>query len=208
METTVLLVRHGVTDWHAEGRLLGQRDLPLSDEGRKQAEAAARILAELKLADVVSSPLQRALTTAELIAARHDIQVARDPRLRDFEVGRWSGMRYDDIAATPEYQGFVADPLAEHIPGGEGLRDVQGRAVAAIEQALADSAAGDAIAVVTHAGVIRLLLAHYLGSAPANYHRIRVSPGSVSVLSFSDDRELPRVLATNYSASLVGITES
>lgn len=207
METTVFLVRHGVTDWHAEGRLLGQRDLPMNDEGRAQAERAARTLAELSLADVVSSPLQRALGTAELVAAPHDIQVARDPRLRDFDVGKWSGMSYRDIAATPEYQGFLADPLSERIPEGESLVDVQTRAVAAVEQALADSPSGDAIAIVTHAGIIRVLLAHYLGSAPGNYHRIRVSPGSVSVLSFADHRELPRLLATNLTGSLAHVLD-
>lgn len=205
METTVLLVRHGVTDWHAEGRLLGQRDLPMNDEGQAQAARAADTLAQLSLADVVSSPLQRALATAEAVAAPHDIQVARDPRLRDLDVGKWSGMSYRDIADTTEYQDFLADPTSERIPAGESLLDVQSRAVAAVEQALADSPSGDAIAIVTHAGVIRVLLAHYLGSAPGNYHRIRVSPGSVSVLSFADDRELPRLLATNVVGSLAHV---
>ena len=79
---------------------------------------------------------------------------------------------------------------------------------AELEQALADSPSGESIAVVTHAGIIRVLLAHYLGSPPANYHRIRVSPGSVSVLSFADDRDLPRVLATNCVGTLAGVLDS
>jgi phosphoserine phosphatase len=206
LDTKVFLIRHGVTDWHRDGKLLGQRDIPLNEEGRAQAERAAAGLDGIAIAEVLSSPLLRALQTAEAIGERARIEVARDPRLTDFRVGKWEGRTYGDIAATEEYQRYLADPLTERIPGGESLQEVQQRATAAIEQALADNPSGDAIAVVTHAGVIRILLAHYLGSAPANYHRIRVSPGAISVLAFADDRELPRVLAINWRPVLAGIT--
>lgn len=174
----------------------------MSEAGRAEAARAAKALSGVTLADVVSSPLQRAVQCAEIVSENHGIQVARDPRLVDFDLGKWTGMTYAEVAANPEYQRFLANPLSETIPGGERFADIQARAVAAVEQALSDSPSGDAIAVVTHAGVIRVLLAHYLGSPPANYHRIRVSPGSISVLSFADDRELPRVLTTNHVGSL------
>jgi broad specificity phosphatase PhoE len=206
LDTKVFLIRHGVTDWHRDGKLLGQRDIPLNDDGRAQAERAAEGLDGIPIAEVISSPLLRALQSAEAIGERVGIEVARDPRLTDLRVGKWEGRPYDDIAATEEYQSYLADPLTQRIPGGESLGEVQRRATAAIEQALADNPSGDAIAVVTHAGVIRILLAHYLGSAAGNYHRIRVSPGSISVLSFADDRELPRVLAVNWCPSLANIT--
>ena len=206
LETRVFLIRHGVTDWHRAGRVLGQRDIPLNDEGVVQAEEAARTLDGLHLAEVIASPLMRATQTAEIIGRRFEIEVARDPRLIDFRLGKWTGMTYDDVASSEEYSRFLADPLSERIPDGENLGEIRTRAVAAVEQALEDSPSGDAIAVVTHAGVIRVLLAHYLGSHPANYHRIRVSPGSISVLSFADGRDLPRVLATNLTRSLTEIT--
>jgi broad specificity phosphatase PhoE len=202
LETTVFLIRHGVTPWHAERRVLGQRDIPLSPEGMEQAHGVARALAGVKLGEVLSSPLQRAVQTAEIIGREVDIEVARDPRLTDFKLGKWTGMSYDEIAVTPEYPLFLRDPAAVTVLGGESLDDVQRRAVAAIEQALSDSPSGDAIAIVTHAGIIRVLLSHYIGSAPHNYHRIRVSPGSISILSFADDRELPRVLAVNLAVSM------
>lgn len=202
MDTKVFLVRHGVTDWHREGRVLGQRDIPLIPEGIAQAEAVADALASLAIADVISSPLVRAVQTAEIIGKRFGIQVARDPRFVDFRVGRWEGMSYAEISASPEYQRFIADPMSERIPGGESMADIRKRAVAALEQSLEDSPAGVGLVIVTHAGIIRVLLTHYAGSNPANYHRIRVSPGSVSVLSFSDDRELPRILATNWRGTL------
>jgi broad specificity phosphatase PhoE len=202
LETRVFLIRHGVTDWHDERKLLGQRDIPMNDEGQAQAAAAARALAGAGIIEVLSSPLLRAVQTAETIGQAFDVQIARDPRLSDFRVGRWEGMTYEDISATDEYRKYIENPLTERIPGGESLLEVQARSVGAVEQTLADNPSGDAICVVTHAGVIRLLLTHYLGSTPANYHRIRVAPGSISILAFSDDRELPRVLAVNWCGDL------
>jgi broad specificity phosphatase PhoE len=202
LETTVFLVRHGVTPWHAERRVLGQRDIPLSPEGLEQARTAARALLGVKLAEVLSSPLQRAVQTAEVIGQEFSIDVARDPRLSDFKLGKWTGMSYAEVGATVEYQRFLREPDTTTIPGGENLEEIRRRATAAIEQALSDSPSGDAVAVVTHAGIIRVLLTHYMGSPPANYHRIRVSPGSISILSFGDGRELPRVLAVNLAGSM------
>ena len=208
METTVFLIRHGVTAWHAEGRVLGQRDIPLSDAGIAQAEEAAAAVRGVKMSEVLSSPLQRAIQTAEIIGQAAGIEVARDPRLIDFQLGKWTGMTYDDVAKNEEYQRFVQQPDAERIPGGESLDDIRRRAVSAVEQALADNATGDALAIVTHAGIIRVLITHYMGSPPANYHRVRVSPGSISILGFSDDRQLPRVLAVNLVGSVDRVLRS
>jgi len=182
--------------------VLGQRDIPLSDAGITQAEHAAAALRGLKMSEVLSSPLQRAIQTAEIIGQGAGIEVARDPRLIDFQAGKWTGMTYADVARNEEYQRFIQQPESERIPGGESLEDVRRRAVAAIDQALRDNATGDALAIVTHAGIIRVLITHYMGSAPANYHRVRVSPGSISILGFADDRQLPRVLAVNLVGSI------
>ncbi len=208
METTVFLIRHGVTAWHAEGRVLGQRDIPLSENGIAQAEEAAAAVRGVKMSEVLSSPLQRAIQTAEIIGQAAGIEVARDPRLIDFQLGKWTGMTYEDVAKNEEYKRFVQQPDAERIPGGESLDDIRRRAVSAVEQALADNATGDALAIVTHAGIIRVLITHYMGSQPANYHRVRVSPGSISILGFSDDRQLPRVLAVNLVGSVDRVLRS
>jgi phosphoserine phosphatase len=206
LQTRVFLIRHGVTPWHAQGRVHGQgSDVPLSPDGIEQAEAAAALLAGVKLGEMLSSPLQHAVQTAEIIGRQVGIAVGRDPRLTDFGLGPWTGKSYAEIAASDEYRQFLHNPEAIKVPGGESLEIVERRAVAAVEQALSDSPTGDAVALVTHAGVIRVLLAHYMGSSPSNYHRIRVSPGSLSILSFADDRELPRVLAVNLTSSLSGV---
>jgi broad specificity phosphatase PhoE len=205
LETRVFLSRHGLTDWHRDGRVLGHRDIALNEEGLAQAAGTAAALADTPLAEVISSPLVRALQTAETVGRQFGIEVARDPRLIDLRVGKWEGMTYAEVAEHSEYKEFIADPFSERIPGAESLSAVRVRAVAAIEQALEDNPSGDAIAVITHAGIIRVLLTHYLGSPPANYHRIRVAPASISVLSFSDHRELPRVLAVNWQPTLTDV---
>jgi len=202
VETTVYLVRHGVTDWHRDRRVLGQRDIGLNAAGAAQSHAAARALAELPITEVLASPMLRAMQTAEIIAADFQTGVARDTRLTDFRVGRWEGMTYDEVAASPDYQRFLADPLSERIPGGEDLVQVRDRSVGAVEQAMRDAPAGESIVIVTHAGILRVILSHFLGSQLANYHRLRVSPGSISILSFRDDRSLPRVLAVNWLPNL------
>jgi broad specificity phosphatase PhoE len=203
LETKLFLVRHGVTQWHAEKRVLGRRDIPLSEAGIIQARRAAETVAGLPVREILSSPLQRAVQSAELIAAKVGIPVARDPRLTEFELGALSGASYSDIAANPDYQRYLEDPQSERIPGGESLSAIRDRSVEAIEQALSENPSGDTVVVVTHASVIRVLLAHYLGAAPTNYHRIRVAPGSISVLSFATERELPRVIAVNHCASIL-----
>ncbi len=201
-ETRVFLIRHGVTEWHREKKVLGQRDVGLNAEGIAQAQALAQALAPIPIGEVISSPMLRAVQTAEIVAGHHKIDIARDPRLADFRVGKWEGMAYADVAASPEYQAFVADPLSQRIPGGEDLTQIRDRAISAIEQAIEDAPAGESVAVISHAGIVRVILTHYLGSNPANYHRLRVAPGSMSVLSFADDRELPRILAMNWRGAL------
>jgi broad specificity phosphatase PhoE len=205
METMVFLIRHGVTDWHQERRVLGHRDVALNSEGLRQSQAVAEALKGVPIAEVISSPMLRAVQTAEVVAQQYSIEIARDPRLADFRVGKWEGMAYDDVLHSPEYQRFVADPLSERIPGGEDLKQIRDRAIGAVEQALEDTPAGESVAIITHAGIVRVVLAHYLGSNLANYHRLRVSPGSVSILSFADDRDLPRVLAVNWKSDVRGV---
>src|SRR5262252_2076150 len=99
--TTLLLVRHGETDWNAEGRLQGHTDRPLSDFGRRQARALADELAGDSIVAVYASDLSRARETAEIVAAQLGLEVALDPRLREKDWGTWEGL-------TPEERERVA----------------------------------------------------------------------------------------------------
>ncbi len=197
MHTTLLLVRNGATEWSRERRVAGRRDIGLSVEGRAQAEELAARLKGVDVAEVLSSPLPRAFETAELIATSHDNEVARDPRLTDFHAGKWEGMKYADVSVSDEYKRFLVSPLSDAIPGGETLHAARDRMVGSIDQALGDNELGANIMVVSHAGPLRVLIAHYLGMDLANYHRLRISPCSVTALRFETEHGVPRVLAIN-----------
>jgi broad specificity phosphatase PhoE len=202
VETTVFIIRHGITDWHRDRKVLGHRDIPLNSDGLAQARGIAAALADCPIAEIVSSPLLRAVQTAEILADKLRTAITRDPRLADFRVGKWEAMTYDEVAKLPEYQRFNGDPLNEKLPGGEDLGAIRDRAVGAIDQALRDAPTGENLAIVTHAGIARVLLAHYLCFDLAGYHRLQLAPGSISALSFRDDRNPPRLLTLGWRASL------
>ncbi len=202
METTVFLVRHGVTDWHREHRLVGQRDIPLNGDGVAQIEATAEALAGLPIGEIICSPMLRTVQAAEIIAGQFGAAITRDARLGELRYGRWEGMAHDDLLQAADYKRFAANPLGERLPGGEDLGQARDRAIGAIEQALRDAPAGERLAIVTHASIIRLVLCHYLGAGLADGGRLHLAPGSISILSFRDDREPPRVRAVGWRASL------
>ena len=202
MHTTLFLVRHGETEWERTRRVAGRRDLGLTDLGLAQAAVVTERLAGLEIAEILSSPLVRAFDTAELISKPHGIEVGRDPRLTDVNVGRWEGKTYREVEASPEYVEFLRGPRLTTIPGGESLVSIRDRVVASVEQALEGNELGSNIVVISHAIVVRVLLAHYLGKELGHYHRLRVTRGSLSLLRYDTDRELPRVLAINHGATL------
>jgi len=193
VNTKLFLVRPGVTEWHRERKIVGHRDVGLSADGMAEVTAAAAALAHLPLSDIVTSPLARAVQTAEVIARKRGSAVNRDPRLADLKVGKWEGQTYDDVARLPDYQKFLSDPLGQKLPGGEDLRQVRDRAAGAVAQALRDAPAGECVAVVAHGAICRILVCHYLGVDLTGFHRVRVPHGSISVFSFRDDREPPLV---------------
>lgn len=197
MPTTLFLVRNADTDFSRDRRVAGRRDIMLSDAGRRQASALARHIQSIDIAEILSSPLPRAVETAEILAAPAGLGVVRDPRLVDFDAGSWEGRPHDEIANSAEYQRFLRNPMAEQIPGGERLPDVRDRLVAAVSQALADNELGANIMLVSHAGPLRLLLAHYLGMSLNHYHRLRLLPATISLLRFESEEGVPRLLTLN-----------
>ena len=154
MYTTLFLVRNADTDFSRDGRVAGRRDISLSADGRKQAELLRdRLFAgRHDLVEILASPLPRAVETAEIMAAPFGHGVVRDPRLTDFDAGRWEGQTHRDIGVSAEYQRFLVDPVGESIPGGEKISDVRDRVVASVSQALADNELGANVILVSHAG--------------------------------------------------------
>ena len=148
--TELLLVRHGETDWNAEGRLQGHTDRPLSDVGRRQAERLADELAGERLDAVYASDLARARETAEVVAGRLGLPVVLDPDLREKHWGTWEGL-------TPTERATV-----EHV--GESSAEHRERTLRALRR-IAERHPGGRVLVITHGGSLRRVQAAALGAA-------------------------------------------
>lgn len=163
--TTIILVRHGETDWNRDGRWQGQADAPLNERGREQAQALADELAGEDVEVVYASDLSRARETAEILAERFDRRPVRvDPRLREINVGGWSGLTTAEIESR--FPGEIArwragDP-SHAFDGGESYATMGDRVVQALGEIAGRHPDGHVL-VVLHGGPIRGVLAHASG---------------------------------------------
>lgn len=154
----LLLVRHGQSAWNAVGRWQGQADPPLSPLGEEQAGDAAGRLSTLGFSRVVSSDLQRAHRTAQIVADGLGLRVEVDPDLREIDVGDWTGLTRAEIEAR--WPGELADwseGRSESTMGGESRAHLAARARSALARVAADASTGDRVLVVTHGALIRNL---------------------------------------------------
>ncbi|HEY7649089.1 MAG TPA: histidine phosphatase family protein [Methylomirabilota bacterium] len=193
--TTVLLVRHGRTP--TTGIVLPGRapGLSLAPAGRADAEAAAARIARLgRVAAVYASPLERAQETAAPIAREHGLAVFVEPELSDLSIGGWTGMKIDEARRRPEWVAIQQYPAGFRFPGGESFPEMQARMTATLAR-VAGRHPGETVVAVSHADPIKAAVAAARGQALEQFQRIFVSPGSITVLVFEEDR--PRVLAVN-----------
>lgn len=165
--TTVYLIRHGATASNEQVPPILQGsgvDSKLSDLGQRQAEATGKLLADIRLDVVFSSPMVRAVSTAEAISKPHGLHVSTIEDLHEIDVGQWEGLDWGTISErTPdEYRRFMEDSGTHGYLGGESYQDVLDRVLPRFEQLVAENE-GQHIAVVAHKAVNRSLLAHLLG---------------------------------------------
>lgn len=185
MTATVLLVRHASHD--RLGRVLCGRmgGVVLSDQGRREAEALGRRLADRSLAAVYSSPLERTRETAEALAAPHGLTPELDPDLNEVDVGVWSGRPFDELSSEADWVRWNNARNETRAPGGEAMVEVQARVTRALER-LRDRHAGQTVAVVSHGDVIKTAVAVALGLPLDGLQRFEISPASVSTLVVGD----------------------
>lgn len=180
---SVVLMRHGETDWNREGRIMGAENVPLNPLGREQCRGVAALLERFEIDAVVTSPLARARESADIIATRLGIEIFEDVDLEEVHFGSWQGRTYKEIIADPIYHRFARDPEATATPGGETIRDVQRRGVAAIERERASTRT----LFVSHGDIIRSAICHFSGLPLRRYRRIRVDNCGLSALAFRPD---------------------
>lgn len=179
----LLLIRHGMNDWVGAGRLAGWTPgVHLNDEGRRQAELLGARLAPVELAAIYSSPLERAIETAQAIAAPHprlDVIIEND--LGEVHYGEWNGKRLKRLVRTPLWKVVQATPSIARFPGGESIQEMQARVVGAVERIYMVHPE-DTIALVSHGDVISVVIAHYAGIHLDLYQRLTIWPASLSVI--------------------------
>ena len=194
--TVFFLVRHAVTS-HTGKKLSGWMEgVPLTEEGRKQAEAVADRLADTTFAAVYASPIDRTLETAKAIAARQDLQVRTTRKLGEIEYGGWTNRPLKVLARTKLWATVQRWPAGARFPDGESFREVQTRAIDEIEK-IAKEHPKDTVCCVSHGDVIKLLLAHYLGVHIDLFQRIVIAPASISVFALTENG--PSILSVNAS---------
>jgi probable phosphomutase (TIGR03848 family) len=199
--STVFLVRHGLTP--ETGRKLSgwTPGVHLNDDGLAQVDAAAEYLTSVPLKAVYSSPIDRAMETARAIAAHHELQVKVRRGIGEVEYGKWTDRSFKTLRRTKLWEVVQRWPSGARFPEGESLIEVQTRAVREIER-IREEHPKDAVCCVSHADVIKLVAAHYLGMHIDLFQRIVISPASITAVGFGATG--PVVLALNALPTGVG----
>ena len=183
--TTLLLVRHALCD-HVGDRLAGRAaGVRLNAEGRSQGAQLAERLADVGVEAVYTSPLERARETAEIIAARVRAPVMEHPELTEIDFGEWTGKSFGELAPLDAWRRFNDSRATALVPGGECMADAQRRALRAIEE-IASGHPESVIVTVSHADVIKAVLAFHLRMSLDDILRFDVAPASVSVVEVGD----------------------
>ncbi len=195
--TLLLLIRHGDNNAR-KTRLVGRLPgIHLNQKGREQAAELARLLADAPIQAVYSSPLERALETAEPLAAALKLPVEQVDELIEIDYGEWQGRTFKQIRRSKFWRQVGENPAEIRFPGGETFLEAQRRAVAGLEKI---AQGRDMVAIVTHADVILLALAHYLNMPLKDFHRLEIQPASISVIELKDGRS--RILHVNQVSRL------
>jgi 2,3-bisphosphoglycerate-dependent phosphoglycerate mutase len=183
--TNLILARHGETDWNRENRFQGHADPPLNALGRGQSAELAETLAGEALARVYTSPLRRAAETAEIVARRLGLEVEPLEPLREIDVGAWSGLTRDDVAARfPDSYARWLDQGPLGYEDGETYEQLEARVVPAI-RGLAERHPTETILVVTHGGPTRVMQAHAAGIDYAEARRRETVLANCAVCRFA-----------------------
>jgi alpha-ribazole phosphatase len=183
----VILVRHGETAWNQALRYQGSSDVPLNDTGRVQAHQLATRLTSHRITAVWSSPLSRALETAQLIAAPHQLAVETETNLREISFGEWEGRTHAEIDAVDgeRLAAWWADPILTAPPGGESLGTVVERVRVVLDRLRAIYNDDDVLVTVSHVGPIKAILFEALQLHLGRHWQIRIDRASLTTLAFT-----------------------
>lgn len=203
----IYLVRHGETEWNRQQRSQGcSNDIPLSEDGLKQAEAVAEKLKDEKIDMVFSSTLSRAFQTAEKIASKHNLEVEKCSEFIEINFGLWEGMRFPEIKEQyyDVYNVWRDTPHLAVIPGAESISELKARSMKKLLNIIKSNPDKN-ILVVSHGISIKVIVTAILGMDLGHIHRIRQDNTAVNVFEYNND--IFDVVTLNDICHLKGIVD-
>jgi broad specificity phosphatase PhoE len=181
----LMLVRHGETQWNRENRIVGHTEIGLNSTGRRQVALLARALGKEKVERIYSSPLRRAVETANAIAKQHGLDVVTDDALKEVDAGELDGITIEEVVRRYGnfWEEWVKGAGTLRMPGGETMGELQQRSWSVITRIVNDHRDGKVI-IVSHTLTILSILTTALGMPLEDFRRLRLSLASVNTLDF------------------------
>jgi broad specificity phosphatase PhoE len=187
--TSIYLVRHGQTSWNREEIFRGRTDIPLDETGLKQAELAGEYLKEAEIDAIYSSPLSRALETAERIARFHNLKIQPLEGIIDMSFGNWEGQAHQEIRKNDSetYRRWREEPHLVRLPDGESLDDVRMRSMAALGE-VTRKHPGKTLILVSHRVVNKVLICGILDLDNSHFWQIAQDPTAINLIQYRNEK--------------------
>jgi len=184
----ILLIRHGENEYVKSSKMAGRiPGIHLNEHGRKQAQALGEALKDFPITAIYSSPLERAMETAEPIAQTHKLEIIQEPDLMDADIGKWEGKSWKVLRLTKAWKIVQHAPSRFRFPDGESFPEAQTRYANVLERiAKKHHKPKDIIAVIFHADPIKLVISHFLGLPLDHFQRLSCNTGSLTMLQVSE----------------------
>lgn len=190
------LLRHGQTDWNRDHRIMGTGPVPLNESGRAGVAELARALKAKRIPVVYTSTVARALESARILADEWGAELREESRLNESPFEPWIGKTYHELAHDENFKLYFEVPTRARFSNGERMADIQKRVLDAVARIVKETGTGPA-AAVSHADVIKPVLAHYLGMDLDSIHRLSIANASASLVDFAEAP--PRVRYVNFA---------
>ena len=183
----LLLIRHGENDYVQQARLAGRlADIHLNEKGRSQAQAIAKKLEGVPIKAIYSSPLERAIETAQPLAEKRQLEIVPRVGLLETDFGEWQGKTLKSLRRRKLWKTVQNVPSLTRFPGGESFAECQVRICREIEAIYTSHKPKDIVAIFFHSDPIKLAVAYFLGLPIDHFQRLLITPASITTLFFSE----------------------
>ena len=185
------LIRHGQTNWNKNALYQGTKDIPMNHKGIEESRILADRLKHFRIDTLYSSPLKRAVDTAQSINAHHKLDIVVRDNLREIELGEWEGLNREQVkAAYPKALGtFTKDTVDTRPPGGESFKDLSLRVQETLRDIVLSHGEDDEIVIVTHGGVIKNIIADILRMSLPDRRLLMIDNASLSTLIYNHEAD-------------------